>query len=397
METITNYLETLFLTLPRTPQTQQAKADLLAAMEDHYHALIEEGKSEHEAIGAVISEFGSIDELKEELELESSESVNLQQDKESDISRKSVSESAAFDDDFGSNATADAWPKDKTFNGNEQTDHSQDSHHTQSARHHHHHSHRQDRTNLSSGESYTPAGPAIELEEAETFWQLIRRFALKISGGVLIAILGVATVIFFGSRGADFLGLSGMFIFAAIAVGLFITGGMSYSDAAKRLDDRPIAKEVHDAANHHTAQYSKSFRFSLVLGIMTCIFAFVPLFYFGSYGYNEAFGVALFLGIVGLGSFLIIYGSIVYSYYKKFADQVIFISDEDAPGPNARRQRGEEISPVFEAIEKVYWPLVMVFYFWWSFHTGNWAWSWVIFMIAGPVFAAIKSLFRIKE
>ncbi len=36
-------------------------------MEDHYLELIHQGKSEHEAIGAVISEFGSVDELLQEL------------------------------------------------------------------------------------------------------------------------------------------------------------------------------------------------------------------------------------------------------------------------------------------------------------------------------------------
>ncbi len=371
------------MTLPKTPQTQQAKADLLAAMEDHYHALIEEGKSEHEAIGAVISEFGSIDELKEELELGSGPASQATTGNRTaaDGSRKAD----AAGPENSSNATAGTWP-DETA-ASEGYENRAD--------------HKQKRGAFSSADAYASAAPVIEVAEAEAFWQLIRRFALKIAGGVLTAALGIAAVVFFGSHGSNLVGLTGLFSLAAIAVGLFITGGMSYSDAAKRLEDRPIAAEVREAANLHTAQYNKSFRFSLVLGIMICILSFVPLFFFGSLygGYNEGYGVAFFLGIAGLGAFLIIYGSIVYSYYKKFADQVIFISDEDAPSPNARRHHGEEeaVSPIFEAIEKVYWPLVLVLYFWWSFNTGSWAWSWVIFMIAGPVFAAIRSLFRIKD
>ena len=70
MKIIKEYLDSLFLSVPRTPETARAKEDLLAIMEDHYHELIAEGKSEHEAIGAVISEFGSIDELLAELEIE---------------------------------------------------------------------------------------------------------------------------------------------------------------------------------------------------------------------------------------------------------------------------------------------------------------------------------------
>lgn len=70
MDTIKNYLETLFIGFPQTDKVQQAKEELLGNMEDHYWALIDEGKSENEAIGAVISEFGSVEELKQVLQLE---------------------------------------------------------------------------------------------------------------------------------------------------------------------------------------------------------------------------------------------------------------------------------------------------------------------------------------
>jgi hypothetical protein len=70
MKTIRDYLDTLFLNVPKTPETIKAKEDLVAIMEDHYYELIDQGKSEHEAIGAVISEFGSIDELLQELQVE---------------------------------------------------------------------------------------------------------------------------------------------------------------------------------------------------------------------------------------------------------------------------------------------------------------------------------------
>ncbi len=63
METILNYIENLFLSYPNTPNVRKAKEELLALMEDKYHELKSEGKSENEAIGIVISEFGSMDEI----------------------------------------------------------------------------------------------------------------------------------------------------------------------------------------------------------------------------------------------------------------------------------------------------------------------------------------------
>lgn len=70
METIRTYIDTMFGTMPETEQVLKAKSDILDMMEDKYNALKAEGKSENEAVGHVISEFGNIDELKAELGIE---------------------------------------------------------------------------------------------------------------------------------------------------------------------------------------------------------------------------------------------------------------------------------------------------------------------------------------
>lgn len=67
METIKNYLDNMFKSLPKTNQTVKLKNDLLWNMEEKYNENKNDGKSENEAIGIVISEFGNIDELIEEL------------------------------------------------------------------------------------------------------------------------------------------------------------------------------------------------------------------------------------------------------------------------------------------------------------------------------------------
>jgi hypothetical protein len=70
METIKNYLDNMFARLPKTNDIVKIKIDLLANMEDKYNELKSQGKSENEAVGIVISEFGNIDELMNELGIE---------------------------------------------------------------------------------------------------------------------------------------------------------------------------------------------------------------------------------------------------------------------------------------------------------------------------------------
>lgn len=69
METIKNYLENMFQVLPKTDEILRLKNELLLNMEEKYTELKSQGKTENEAIGIVISEFGNIDELLNEMDI----------------------------------------------------------------------------------------------------------------------------------------------------------------------------------------------------------------------------------------------------------------------------------------------------------------------------------------
>lgn len=67
METIREYIESMFKNLPQTEKVLKAKQELLSMMEDKYEELKNEGKSENEAIGTIITEFGNLEDLAAEL------------------------------------------------------------------------------------------------------------------------------------------------------------------------------------------------------------------------------------------------------------------------------------------------------------------------------------------
>ncbi len=69
MEDIIIYLDNMFEALPETKEIKDLKEDLLSSMEDKYNELQSRGKSEKEALGIVISEFGNIDELIKEFDI----------------------------------------------------------------------------------------------------------------------------------------------------------------------------------------------------------------------------------------------------------------------------------------------------------------------------------------
>lgn len=69
MEVILSYLDNMFLNMPKTTEVLRAKKEIGAMMEDKYNELCREGKKQNEAIGIVISEFGNLEELAEELNI----------------------------------------------------------------------------------------------------------------------------------------------------------------------------------------------------------------------------------------------------------------------------------------------------------------------------------------
>jgi uncharacterized membrane protein len=73
MDTIRNYLDNLFASLQKTAKVNELKNNILSNMEDKYNELKRQGKTENEAIGIVISEFGNIDELISELGISKNE------------------------------------------------------------------------------------------------------------------------------------------------------------------------------------------------------------------------------------------------------------------------------------------------------------------------------------
>lgn len=77
METIKNYLDNIFKTLPMSDELFRLKNEIFGDMEAKYHELRQMGSTENEAIGKVISEFGNIDELISEFGISTSPKENL--------------------------------------------------------------------------------------------------------------------------------------------------------------------------------------------------------------------------------------------------------------------------------------------------------------------------------
>ncbi|KFN93431.1 hypothetical protein TMUPMC115_0397 [Tetragenococcus muriaticus PMC-11-5] len=74
---------------------------------------------------------------------------------------------------------------------------------------------------------------------------------------------------------------------------------------------------------------------------------------------------------------------------KKLTKTNYFISDEDEPGPRATKDTYGENAPFFNFFRRIYWPAIVVIYFLGSSIMGAWSYSWLIFVLAGPIYSFI--------
>ncbi len=330
METIMSYIDNIFSSYPDTPEVRKAREDLLSIMEDKYNELKAEGKSENEAIGVVISEFGNMEEIAAELNI------------------------------------AKETPKSE------------------------------DVEDIREKEKFT-------LEQARNYIHTQKDFGIKIAIGVMLCILSPITACFLDPlaeagflpvRVTDTIGALALFAMVAIAVGLFITSGISnnkYENMKKKqivLDysTRQLITEMADKQN-------RSYGNKIAVGVILCILSVVPPMVMDAiFGGSDFFwisdmtGVTLFLFVA-----IAVYMFITVGMEKDAYDLVL------GNGEYTAQKYREKHNSVIALIGAIYWPVVVCIYLGWSFITMDWEITWITWPIAGVLFGAIAAVVAVVE
>ena len=348
METIKLYLDSVFAAAPVTAEVQRVKAELLSNMEEKYHELKADGVSENEAIGAVISDFGNVEELFVEMGIAPQASPVESQ----------VQAGAAG----AASATA-----------GEQVVH-----------------------------------PTLTNIEVENFIDTYKRSARGIGLGVLLIVIGVvvligagASVYFMGvnlSTGDDTwsnevlgsLGFAFLILMVIPAVGLFIKHGMSLSNF-KAIDEGHFRLDAGTRARlkmtSDDMRGRMPFKISASIGLILLGFIFIVL--------SPVIGTAL----NGAWSSSQV-GSIAVMFFLlagALAARNFIILGMDSTAYDKLLQRGDyspenrKSAKLIEAIAALYWPLAVIIYLGWSFTTGNWHITWVVWPIAGILFGGLAA------
>jgi hypothetical protein len=260
MEILKNYLESMFMNLPNTAEVRRAKDELWQMMEDKYAELTAEGKSENEVIGTIISEFGNLDEIADELGIES------------------------------------------VVRPQEYADFAQEE--------------RQAGTDAASAGIPPIQRRLVAMEEAKAYLKDCETSAFCIAFGVMLCILSMVPPILTDTiRVKDAYGAAGMFLVIAVAVGFFVANGIRMQKW-HYLQKEPCSVDfaTSNMVNERKIQYRGVYAILLTVGIVLCVVSVVPEILLDELGTfsgivdTDGLGAIALFVLVAIGVFMIVLG-----------------------------------------------------------------------------------------
>ena len=332
MEAIRNYLETMFMHLPSTPEVQKAKAALYEMMEDKYNELLAQGHTENEAVGTVISEFGNLEELKETLGISEIMDEQPQEDK-----RK-----LSFDEVY-------SFLRQRAKEGM--------------------------LVALGAALCVACSVPIILIEGYLEYIRLNEEIADMIGVGLMLVMIAVAV---------------GLFIYAGS-----IAGRWKHLKAMACSVDFETMNYVADEANRFSPIRVMMITFGVILCIF-CWFPAAILSMFPGAKIMEPIGVSLILIFVATAVFLFITAGTRSSSYHTILSLTDPGTIGRGAAASTAQGAAETVyydNRFLAFLMPVYWPTITCIYLVWSFLTFNWHITWIIWPIAAIVGKIIRNSF----
>ena len=235
----------------------------------------------------------------------------------------------------------------------------------------------------------------VSMEEANRFLQYNEKAASPISIGVLLCItsavplllllaLSHANYLSISEYTATMIGMVMILIMVASAVTIFIlvnAKGKSF----KYLEEKDIDTDygVSGMAKEGRSKYEGIYTRSMVIGVVLCIVSATPLFILTINNYTTTnsltlSGVAALLIMVGVGVKILVKTAMINNGYNKL------LEEGEYTRLNKRSSRWDSI----------YWSIAAAIYLAWSFISGRWDFTWIVWPIAGVTFAAYKEIIK---
>lgn len=232
----------------------------------------------------------------------------------------------------------------------------------------------------------------VSLDEANKYMSLVEKSSKRFAAAVAACILSpVFLILFTGYADAGVIGISEdvaggigaalLIVIIACAVFVFISLGIQldkYEYLEKEILNLQygIAGIVESKKELHSAKYKTS----IAMGVVLCILSVVPLLVAAGFNFPDqvyACLVVLLLTFIASGVFLFVSVVMVHDCYNKLLEEGDYTRERKLAAKHNKN------------LSTIYWGIVTAVYLGYSFITGAWGRSWIIWPVAGVLFAAV--------
>ena len=257
----------------------------------------------------------------------------------------------------------------------------------------------------------------VSMEEANEFLSFNEKAAGRISNGVMLCILSPVLLIVLGGlaeggminlseTAAGMIGITALLLLVAAAVAIFISTGIASSKYSYLEKNRiETAYGVSGMVTEMKQAHMPSHTRDMVIGIILCVLSSIPVIVFSMVfrasestwttdesqyaqitvpvyptGAMVSLGVGILLVMIAIGVKLIVKTSTIKGGMDKLLEE-------------------GDYTPIEKKVSRydgIYWTIITAAYLAYSFITMDWGRSWIIWPVAGVLFALYRAIIKAR-
>ena len=239
---------------------------------------------------------------------------------------------------------------------------------------------------------------SVSMEEANAFLTYNEKAASTISTGVMLCILAPVFLILMASLAeagkiglsedrAALCGVAVLLVMIAAAVAMFVMTGMRGKryEYLEHLDidtEYGVSGMVRDRSSAYAEKHSRR----LVLGIMLCVVAAIPM----------VLSQFLFPGESDLAEGMAGVGAVPMLILVAVGVKFIVLTCCRQGGFDRLLEEGDytRLNKRISKYDGLYWAIATAVYLGWSFITQRWEFTWIVWPIAGVLYAAYREVLK---
>lgn len=230
----------------------------------------------------------------------------------------------------------------------------------------------------------------VSMEEANQYLDMKSKGSRIVANATSLCVLSPVPLIVLGTMTEDhtLVGFSLVFLLVLVAIAVYLFVNYGIRDASmQHLEKESFETEygVSGMVRERRKQYEPAFTRNIAIGVVLCILSVIPAIMAGVMEADDStsgISVGILLIIVSIGVNILIRAGMIKSSYDTLLQEGEYTKEE------------KHLKKKTDDFSGAYWCFVVATYLGWSFWTNNWKMTWIIWPVAGVLYAAVLGIVK---